>query len=134
MSREKLENNKSVLELMLSENNDRDVDYKAQISKIDQELKDLGKLELTSMQFDDIYKAIEKAVHNFDWNDTDNFEIEYGINYDGKVGCDSHEFRNSDDLVQMVHEKVCELFKEADCPEDGPLEKVKFDDALNDNS
>ena len=134
MNKEELENNKSALELMLSENNDRDVDYKAQISKIDQELKDLGKLELTSMQFDDIYKAIEKAVHNFDWNDTDNFEIEYGINYDGRVNCDSHEFRNSDDLVQMVHEKVCELFKEADCPEDGPLEKVKFDDALNDNS
>ena len=134
MNKEELENNKSALELMLSENNDRDVDYKAQISKIDQELKDLGKLELTSMQFDDIYKTIEKAVHNFDWNDTDNFEIEYGINYDGRVNCDSHEFRNSDDLVQMVHEKVCELFKEADCPEDGPLEKVKFDDALNDNS
>ena len=118
MNKEELENNKSALELMLSENNDRDVDYKAQISKIDQELKDLGKLELTLMQFDDIYKAIEKAVHNFDWNDTDNFEIEYGINYDGRVSCDSHEFRNSDDLVQMVHEKISELFKEADCPED----------------
>ena len=118
MNKEELENNKSALELMLSENNDRDVDYKAQISKIDQELKDLGKLELTLMQFDDIYKAIEKAVHNFDFNDTDNFEIEYGINYDGRVSCDSHEFRSSDDLVQMVHEKISELFKEADCPED----------------
>ena len=134
MNKEELENNKSALELMLSENNDRDVDYKAQISKIDQELKDLGKLELTSVQFDDIYEAVEEVIHGFDWNDTDNFEIEYGINYDGRVNCDSHEFRNSDDLVQMVHEKVCELFKEADCPEDGPLEKVKFDDALNDNS
>ena len=120
MNKEELENNKSVLELMLSENNDRDVDYKAQISKIDQELKDLGKLELTSVQFDDIYEAVEEVIYSFDWNDTENFEIEYGISYDGKVECESHEFRNSDDLVQMVHEKVCELFKEADCPEDEP--------------
>ena len=118
MNKEELENNKSALELMLSENNDRDVDYKAQISKIDQELKDLGKLELTSKEFDDIYKAIEKAVHNFDWNDTDNFEIEYGINYDGRVSCDSHEFRNSDDLVQMICDKVCKLFKETEEKED----------------
>ena len=62
MNKEELENNKSALELMLSENNDRDVDYKAQISKIDLELKDLGKLELTSVQFDDIYEAVEEVI------------------------------------------------------------------------
>ena len=124
MSKEVLKNKKSALELMLSENNDLCTDYKAQISKIDQELKDLGKLELTSVQFDDIYEAIEKSVGEFDWNDTDNFEIEYGISYDGKIECESHEFRNSDNLVQMIMDKVSNLFKEADCPEDTP-EKVK---------
>ena len=130
MNKEQLETNKAALELLLSENDDKTVDYKAQISKIDQELKDLGKLELLPSQFDEIYEAIEKSVNEFDWNDTDNFEIEYGISYDGKVECESHEFRNSDDLVQMVYDKVCNLFKEADCPEDTP-EKVKYDDELN---
>ena len=134
MSKEVLENKKSALELMLSENNDLCTDYKAQISVIDQELKDLGKIALPPVVFDDIYEAIEGGVGEFDFSDSDNYNVEYGINYDGRVSCDSHEFRSSDDLVQMVHEKISELFKEADCPEDGPLEKVKFDDALNDNS
>ena len=119
-NKETLKVNKSALELLLSESLDSQQDCQAQLAQIDQELKDLGKLELTPSQFDDIYEAVEEVIHGFDWNDTDNFEIEYGINYDGRVNCDSHEFRNSDDLVQMVHEKVCELFKEADCPEDEP--------------
>ena len=130
MSKEKLENNKSVLELMLSEVNDKTTDYKAQLAQIEKDLADLGKPELTSGQLDDIYEAIEEGTEQFDWNDTDNFEIEYGISYDGKIECESHEFRNSDNLVQMIMDKVSNLFKEADCPEDTP-EKVKHDDELN---
>ena len=114
MNKEELETNKAALELLLSENSDKCTDYKTQVSKIDQELKDLGKLELTSVQFDDIYEAVEAGVQEFDFSDTDNFEIEYGIDYDGRVNCDTHDFRNNDDLVQMVHDKICRLFKETE--------------------
>ena len=114
MSKEQLETNKAALELLLNETNDKTVDYKAQIAQIEKDLADLGKLELTSVQLDDIYEAIVESTGQFDWNDTDNFEIEYGINYDGKVNCDSHEFRNSQDLVEMIVEKVSKLFVEAE--------------------
>ena len=66
----------------------------------------------------DIYEAVESGVDKFDWNDTDNFEIEYGIDYDGRVHCESHDFRNSNDLVEMIVEKVSGLFVEATCPEE----------------
>ena len=114
------------LKKAIAEHNDFAGTYASELEKVEQELKDLGKPELTLSQMDDIHEAIEKGVDEFDWNDTDNFDfsdtdnfdIEYGINYDGKVNCDSHEFRNSDDLVQMVVDKVCKLFVEAECPED----------------
>ena len=64
------------------------------------------------MVFDDIYEAIEKGVEEYDFSDTSNFDIEYGIEYDGKVHCESHEFRNSQDLVEMIVEKVSKLFVE----------------------
>jgi len=118
MNKEELETNKAALELLLSENGDKCIDYKAQIAKIEQELKDLGKIALPPMVFDDIYEAIEKSVEEFDFDDTDNFEIEYGIEYDGRVHCESHDFRNSDDLVRMIAEQVSKLFTEMDCPED----------------
>ena len=118
MSKDELETNKKALELLLSENGDKCIDYKAQIAKIEQELKDLGKPELTSSQFDDIYEAIEVGVEAFDFSDTDNFDVEYGIDYDGRVNLETHEFRNSDDLVQMIVDKLSELFVEATCPEE----------------
>jgi hypothetical protein len=106
------------LKNMITEGQQKTSNYAGQLDKLNTELANINKPVLTEPQFDDIYEAVEGVINNFDWNDTDNFEIEYGISYDGKVECESHEFRNSDNLVQMVHEKVCELFKEADCPED----------------
>ena len=85
---------------------------------------------MTPVQLDDIFEAVEKGVNEYDFTDTDNFEIEYGIDYDGRVNCESHEFRNHEDLVQMIHDKVCRLFKEAECPSDEgdnnhPVEKLQ---------
>ena len=106
------------LEKAITEHKDFSATYENQLKKAQQELKDYNKPELTPSQMDDIFEAIETGIENFDFSDTDNFEIEYGIDYDGRVNCENHEFRNSDDLARMVAEKVCKLFKEADCPED----------------
>ena len=117
------------LKKAIAEHEDFTGTYKSQLETVEKELKDLGKPELTPSQLDDIYEAIESGVNKFDWNDTDNFEIEYGIDYDGKVNCESHEFRNSDDLVQMILEKVSRVFTEAECPEDKEAEE--YSDSLD---
>ena len=109
------------LEKAIAEHKDFMGNYQSDLDRTQQELKDYNKVELTPMQLDDIYEAIEAGINRFDWSDTDNFEIEYGIEYDGKVHCESHEFRNSNDLVEMIAEKVHNLFKEADAPEDDQL-------------
>ena len=106
------------LKKAIAEHKDFTGTYESQLKTTEQELKDIDKPELTPSQLDDIHEAVETGVENFDFSDTDNFEIEYGIDYDGRVNCESHEFRNSDDLVRAVVEKVCKLFVEADCSED----------------
>ena len=118
MSKEQLETNKAALELLLNENNDKTVDYKAQIAQIDKDLKNLGKIALPTMVFDDIYEAIDTAVNEFDWSDEDNFSKEYSIDYDNRIQLDNLELNNSTDLVEMIVEKVSKLFTEMDCPEE----------------
>jgi|TARA_R110002012_G_scaffold237577_1_gene411282 hypothetical protein len=86
--------------------------YEDELKQTSKQLKDYNKIALPPAVFDDIYEAVESGVDKFDFSDTDNFEIEYGINYDGKVNCDHHELCNSDDLVQMIVDKVSELFVE----------------------
>ena len=68
--------------------------------------------------FDDIYEAVEDAVSQYDFSDSDNYNIEYGIDYDCKVHCENIELQHTDELVRAVVEKVCKLFVEAECPED----------------
>ena len=106
------------LKKAIAEHNDFAGTYTSDLAKAEKQLKELGKIALPPMVFDDIYEAIEKGVGEFDFDDTDNFDIEYGIEYDGKVHCESHDFRNSDDLVRMIAEQVSELFTEMECPEE----------------
>ena len=105
------------LKKAIAEHEEMSQAHKDSLSKAEKELKDYNKPELTPMQLDDIYMTIEKAVEEFDFNDTDNFDIEYGIEYDGKVHCETHEINNTTDLVELICDKVTRLFKEADVPE-----------------
>ena len=127
MNKVDLETKIEGLKKAIAEHKDFTGTYESQLKTTEQELKDIDKPVLTPSQLDDIYEAVEVGVEKFDFSDTDNFEIEYGIDYDGKVNCESHEFRNSDDLVQMVVDKVCKLFVEADCPEDEILDTTEAD-------
>ena len=118
MNKEQLETNKAALELLLNETSDKRTDYEAQIAQIEKDLKDLGKIALPPIMFDDIHEAIEDAVGQYDFSDTDNFDVEYGIDYDGRVTLESHEMNDTNKLVEIIVTKVSELFTEAECSEE----------------
>ena len=106
------------LEKAIAEHKDFAITYEGTLKQTKQELVDLHKPELTPQQIDAIERAVEQAVSQFDFTDTDNYEIDYSLDYDGRVQCESHEFINDSDLVDMIVTKVCSLFKEATCPEE----------------
>ena len=118
MTKEQLETNIAALELLVNETTDKSKDFQAQLEQAKQELADINKPVLTPSQLDDIQEAIEKGVDSFDFSDTGNYDIEYGIEYDGKVHCESHELNDTYQLVEMITDKVHALFVEADCPEE----------------
>ena len=106
------------LEKAIKEHVDFADTYKTTLADTKQQLVDLHKPELTPRQLEAIEGAVEQAVNEFDFNDTENYEIDYSLDYDGRVQCESHEFINDCDLVEMITNRVCKLFKEADCPEE----------------
>ena len=115
-----LENKMAALKLLQSETNDKVRDYQQQIADLQKQIDDYNKPELTPKQLDDIHNAVENAVNDFDFEDTDNYHIEYELDYDGRVNANSLEFQHSYELTEKIVEKVFNLFKEADCPEDEP--------------
>ena len=115
---QELENKKAALELLQNETNEKLQDYRQQISILQKQIEDYNKPALTPKQLDDIHEAVEKAVEGFDFTNTDNYEFEYGIEYDGKVYCESVDLQCAYELTEQIVDKVSKLFKEVDCPED----------------
>ena len=118
MSKEILENNKSALELMLSENADKATDYIAQIAVIDQEIEDLGKPEVTPEFLDKISETITEAVENIDLDDGITCDLE--LDYDNKVATDNFCFENPQEIADKIYCAVELLFACSDDPVDKP--------------
>ena len=92
------------LKKAIAEHKDFTGTYESQLKETEQELKDYNKVELTPMQLDDIYEAVEAGVEKYDFSDTGNYNIEYGIEYDNKVYCENLELQHSGDLVEAIVE------------------------------
>ena len=103
------------------------VDYENDLATAQKQLEDINKPELTPLQFDLIQEAIEKGVDEFNFDDEENYDKEFGINYDGKVHLESLDLSCTYELVEMITERVHKLFTEAECPEDDnhPVEKLQ---------
>ena len=100
------------LEKVIKEQQDSADTYKLQLEETKRQLVDYNKPELTSAQLDDIHCAIENAVNDFDFEDTDNYNIEYELDYDARVNAGSLEFQSTYELTEMIVKKVHNLFKE----------------------
>ena len=125
MSKEVLENKKSALELMLSENNDLCTDYKAQISVIEQELKDLDKPKVTSLFLDKLNETITEAVEGLELDDGVTCDLE--IDYDNRVTMSDFRFEDTQAVADKIYCTVEKLFAKTELPED------EFDETEADN-
>jgi hypothetical protein len=116
MTKEELEVKISTLQNLVTQKNEELSEYTAQIQRLNDELKDLNKPKLTGLQLDEVYEAIEQGINSFDFDDQDNYDIDFHIDYDNRIACESLNFNNADELLRVVYNEVRELFAEA--PED----------------
>ena len=106
------------LQKLLGEKVTEQTTYQNQINDLEKQLADLNKPKLTPMQFDDVSEAIETAIGNFEFDNEDNYSIDFGLDYDGRVHCESFSFDNAYDLHREIYEAVERLFAEAECPDE----------------
>ena len=115
---QELENKKAALELLQNETNEKLNDYKQQISALQKQIDDYNKPALTPKQVDAVHKAIEDAVDGFNFDDVDMYDVEFGMEYDGKVHLETISLNSAYELTDRITTHVMNLFKEADCPTD----------------
>ena len=113
-TKQELEQSVVMLEDALQTSKTNATEYQADLELAKKQLADINKPVLTGLQLDNIQEAIEKAVGNFDFDDADNYHLEFGIDYNSKVVAESFEFQNAQELIEAVVETVHKLFVEKD--------------------
>ena len=123
MTKEQLETNLAALKLLKAETGIKHESFKQQVQDAEKKLEDINKPELTPLYFDKIQEAIEEGVGNFDFNEQDNYDKEFGMEYDGKVYLESIDLTCNHELIENIVEQVHKLFKEAECPDEDVFNK-----------
>ena len=114
MTKEQLENNLAALKLLEAETGIKHESFKQQVQDAEKKLEDINKPVLTPAYLDKIQEAIEEGVGNFSFDDQDNYDKEFGIEYDGKVYLESLDLTCSYELVEKIVEQVHKLFVEGE--------------------
>ena len=118
MTKVELEVKLEALQKLLGEKVTEQTTYQKQINDLEKQLADLNKPKLTPMQFDEVNQAIETAIGNFEFDNEDNYSIDFGLDYDGRVHCESFTFDNAYDLHREIYDAVERLFTEVECPDE----------------
>ena len=100
------------LEKVIKEQQNSADTYKLQLEETKKQLVDYNKPELTSAQLDDIHNAIENAVNDYDFEDADNYDKEFELDYDGRVNLSHININCTYELVEKIVKEVHNLFKE----------------------
>ena len=117
-TKQELEQSIVMLEDALQTSKANATEYQADLDATKKQLADINKPVLTNLQLDLVQKAVEKAVDGFDFCDTDNYDKEFGMEYDGKVHLESIDLTCSYELVENIVQKVQDLFVEAEDEDD----------------
>jgi len=81
------------------------------------ELEDVSKPEMTSEMFDNLTEAVEEGIGYFDFSDSDNYDIEFGIDYDGRIEAAGLEFNSASELAERIMSKIDKTYKLVDTKE-----------------
>ena len=57
-------------------------------------------------KIDKIMIAIEEAIDNYQGFEPENFDIDYYVKYDGKIGIETMVFQNQQDLIEKIYKNI----------------------------
>jgi len=85
-----------------------------------QDLEDASKPVISSTVMDVVNDAINHAVENYDFDNRDQYELDFSLDYDGRVQAETINLTDTYELVEAIVTKVEKQFK------------IKQDDETND--
>jgi len=76
-----------------------------------QELEDANKPVISSKVMDVVNDAINEAVENYDFDNSDQYELDFSLDYEGRVQAETINLTDTYELVEAIVNKVQKQFK-----------------------
>ena len=76
-----------------------------------QELEDANKPVISSTTMDVINDAVNYAVENYDFDNADQYELDFSLDYESRVQAETINLRDTYELVEAIVTKVEKQFK-----------------------
>jgi hypothetical protein len=94
-----------------------DTDQKAlatELVQAKQDLKEINKPIISQEHYDILCDNIADKIGEFDFDDADNFDLDFCIDYDSRIAVESMSFQNTDEIQRLVEEAIEQTFKTID--------------------
>ena len=110
MTKEELNQEIAKLKVSLSAHEEQVKDLSHDLKTAEQRLADSDKPKLTEKQLEAIQTTIETSVDNFNFDEPDSYDVEFGLEYDNKVYLSHIGFDGQSDLSDQIYQQVENLF------------------------
>lgn len=94
-----------------------DTDQKAlatELAQAKQDLKEVNKPIISQEHYNILCDNIADKICEFDFDDADNFDIDFCIDYDSRIAVENMSFQNVDEIQRLIEEAVEQTFKTID--------------------
>tara|TARA_R110000772_G_scaffold91951_1_gene188492 strand:+ start:193 stop:543 length:351 start_codon:yes stop_codon:yes gene_type:complete len=108
-TRDLQENINDLKALLLSAEQDANK-LKAKIQETDEEINNLNKPVINGVIVQEIRDAIEIAIGNYNFDDSDNYEYDFEIDYHSQINISNIEFERKDELADCLSELIENVF------------------------
>lgn len=98
------------LEATLKANESAQTKLTSDLLEAQKQLENINKPKITSEQADLIYEAIEIAAESYRFDDPDQYEVDFSINYDSRLCVENIEFKEYSELTNEIYQQVEKLF------------------------
>tara|TARA_R100000458_G_scaffold4065_1_gene3306 strand:- start:520 stop:873 length:354 start_codon:yes stop_codon:yes gene_type:complete len=97
-----MEKNKELLEATVKGLQEKVQSLQNELNDKQKELADINKPKINQSTIDIIYDCINEGIHDFDFSDTQNYDFDFELDYDGRVDVQSLEFNNADYVQEPI--------------------------------
>ncbi len=110
MTKQELEDRVSELELTLNS-----LELNAKVVKDDLivangQLESINKPEISAYNVDQIRETVDQVMRHFNFDDTDNYEYDFEIDYDSRINLGNIDLENKDELAEAICDGIEDLF------------------------